>query len=177
MGWSLDYKSPQNIELLDQFFLTAGKSLYLASSFESKCQWILFIMKITEHFERKRDTTASMKLAKTLKNKLLGPTLNELKEFPDFTYDDITKLERAKNARNFIVHESTNIGPLSSTPTVVIREKLNQLRNELNALIPGDNLVSSWIYEITEKEPSPSGIKAEYPTMISEWIFGTDENI
>ena len=52
MGWSLDYKSPQNIELLDQFFLTAGKSLYLASSFESKCQWILFIMKITEHFER-----------------------------------------------------------------------------------------------------------------------------
>ena len=94
-------------------------------------------MKITEHFERKRDTTASMKLAKTLKNKLLGPTLNELKEFPDFTYDDITKLERAKNARNFIVHESTNIGPLSSTPTVVIQEKLNQLRNELNALILG----------------------------------------
>lgn len=174
MGWSLDYLTPREPELLDQFFLAVGKALYLASAFESKCQWVLRIAKIAAHYERIGDTSATVELAKALKNKLLGPTLNEMKDFPEFNANDIATLERAKDARNYIAHESAEIGSLSSATEKVIREKLDRLRDELDTLVSGDNLVSAWVYEITEKEPAPRGIQNEYPTWVSDWVFGHD---
>lgn len=174
MGWSLDYQSPREPELLDQFFLSVGKALYLASAFESKCQWVLRIVKIAAHFQRSSDASATAELAKAMKDKLLGPTLNELKGFPEFTAADVAKLERAKDARNFIAHESTEIGSLSSATAKVICERIGRLRTELSALASGDNLVSAWVYEISEKEPPPRGIQSEYPEWVSQWVFGDD---
>jgi len=37
MGWSLDFQSLRNLEQLNKFYLIAGKALYLANAFESKC--------------------------------------------------------------------------------------------------------------------------------------------
>lgn len=163
---------PREPELLDQFFLSVGKALYLASAFESKCQWVLRIVKMATHFEHTNDASATIELTKAMKDKLLGPTLKELKGFPEFTAADVAKLERAKDARNYIAHESTEIGSLSSASEKVLRGRTERLRMELSALASGDNLVSAWVYEISEKEPAPRGIQTEYPEWVSHWVFG-----
>jgi hypothetical protein len=174
MGWSLTYREPKEPKLLEQFFLSIGKALYLASSFESKCQYVLRIVKIGAVYDSSNDVTATMALAKTLKDQLLGATIRELKNFPEFGMNDVTKLERAKDARNYIAHESTNIGMLCDATSTMITEKMTRLRLELENLTIGDNLVSRWVYEIDEKEPAPLGIQEEYPNWVVQWVFGRD---
>jgi hypothetical protein len=171
LGWSLDYQPPKEPELLNALFLAAGKALYLASSFEAKCQWVLRIVTIVTHYKATGDNSATTELARAMKEKMLGPTIRELKALTEFTAGDLETLERARDARNYIAHESAKLGPLSSASAKTITEKLAQLRVELQALIDGDNLVSRWIYEISEKEPAPSGIQQAYPSWVLEWVF------
>lgn len=171
MGWSLNYQRPKEPELLEEFFLAVGKALYLASAFEAKCRFVLRTAKLAHHFNQTDDASATLALAKAMKDKLLGPTIAELKGFPDVSSNDIVVLEQAKNARNFIAHESADIGHLSSASAKQIHEQLARLRCELRALVAGDNLVSRWVYEIEEKEPAPSGIQAAYPKWVEQWVF------
>jgi hypothetical protein len=172
MGWSLDYLKLKEPELLDEFFLAIGKALYLATAFEGKCQWVIRVVKLTEHFEQSGDISAVRALATAMKDKLLGPTLADMKEFPDFSADDVALLERAKDARNFIAHESADIGPLSGASAEHIFEQLERLRNEVEALTAGDNLISRWVYGIENREPAPPGIQENYPRWVQQWIFG-----
>ncbi len=172
MGWSLNYLPAKEPELLDEFFLAVGKALYLACAFESKCKWVLRIAKLANHFEETEDASATMSLAKAMKDKLLGPTINEMKDFPSFDSDDVAMLERAKNARNCIAHEIAEIGSLSSASANHIQKQLARLRSELDVLIAGDNLVSRWVYEIEEKEAAPRAIQSTYPEWVDEWVLG-----
>jgi hypothetical protein len=171
MGWSLDYLKVKEPELLDEFFLAIGKALYLASAFERKCRWVLRVVKLTE---QSGDVSAVRALAAAMKDKLLGPTLNDMKAFPDFSADDIALLERAKDARNFIAHESAYIGPLSSVTAKDIHEELDRLRHALAALTAGDNLISRWVYVLENmgEEPAPRGIQEDYPRWVEQWVFG-----
>ncbi|MEW5902734.1 MAG: hypothetical protein AB1722_00130 [Pseudomonadota bacterium] len=171
MPWSLDYQPPKEPALLDQLFLAAGKALYLASSFEAKCQLLLRIMKIVRHYESTGDTSATSKLAKVLKEKMLGPTIMELNTIATLTEKDLAIFQRGKDARNYIAHESTQLGPLSSTSAKSIHEKLIRLRVELEALAMADNLISVWLYEIDEKEPAPRGIQSAYHEWVFQWVF------
>ena len=43
MGWSLSHLQHSNPALVDQALLSAGKALYLANAFESKCRFVLRI--------------------------------------------------------------------------------------------------------------------------------------
>ena len=172
MGWSLDYLPPKEPELLDEFFLAAGKALYLACAFESKCQHVLWTFKVADHFEKTGDASASLSLFKVMKEKLLGQTINALKRYPDFKPNDITILEKARNARNFIAHECADIGPLSAASSSAIQDRLDRLRHELKILAAGDNLVSCWVYELAEKEPAPRLIRQAYPKWVEKWVFG-----
>jgi hypothetical protein len=45
------------------------------------------------------------------------------------------------------------------------------LRNEIITLSAGDNLISRWIYEISEKEPAPKAIQMCYQKMTEDWVF------
>lgn len=174
MGWSLDYLPQKEPELLDKLFLAVGKSLYLASAFEGKCQWVLRIVKLATHFENTNDPSSTMELAKVMKDGLLGATLKGMQVFPDFNVKDIAVLERAREARNYIAHESTKVGSLSSASRNFIEERLERLREELEVLVVGDNLVSAWLYEINEKEAAPRGIQNNYRNWAFNWVFGHD---
>jgi hypothetical protein len=174
MGWSLSYLGLKEPKLLDEFFLAVGKALYLASAFERKCKWVLRVVKLTEHLEQNGEVSISAinAVAMAIKNKLLGPTLADMKKFPDdFTADDLALLERAIKARNFIAHECADIGPLSSASAKHILEQQERLRNEVEALTDGDNLISRWIYEIENREPAPWGFQEDYRTLVQQWIF------
>lgn len=170
MGWSLGYLRPEEPELLDRFLLAVGKSLYLATAFEEKCKWVLRVAKIATARKEHSDASAAMVLAKAIRDKFLGPTITDMRAF--FQTEDIVVLERAKDARNFIAHESANIGPLHYASAPHIRQRLALLRTELEALAAGDNLVSAWVYEVEEKEPAPRDIRGAYPDWIKNWVFG-----
>lgn len=157
--------------MLNALFLAAGRALYLASSFEGKCQWVLRIVTIATHYKTTGDSSATAELARALREKMLGPTIRDLKVLSKFTAGDLEILERARDARNYIAHESAKIGPLSSVRANSISEKLAQLKVQLQSLVAGDNLVSTWIYEISEKEPAPTGIQSAYPSWVLEWVF------
>jgi len=172
MGWSLGYSAPQEPQLIDEFLLAVGKCLYLASAFEGKCKQVLRMADIAILYEECENASAAMALANALKDKMLSSTIKDMKAFPNFQVEDIAVLERAKDARNFIAHESASIGPLHDTSAQHIHERLARLRTELEALAAGDNLVSAWVYEIEEKEPAPRGIKAAYPNWVKNWVFG-----
>lgn len=171
MGWSLDYQPPKEQVLLNQLFLAVGKSLYLASEFEDKCQWVLRIVMIQHHYENTRDISSSFELARVLKKKMLGLTILDLNNLTEITAKDLATLECGRDARNYIAHESTQVGPLSSTSAKTITEKLTRLRAELEALAAADNLISTWIYEIEEKERAPKGIQGAYPDWVFQWVF------
>lgn len=34
-----------------------------------------------------------------------------------------------------------------------------------------DNLISTWLYEIDEKEPAPKGIQGAYREWVFQWVF------
>jgi hypothetical protein len=173
MGWSLSYQLPREPKLVDEFFLTIGKALYLASAFEGKCKWVLRLVNLAQYVEQGGDLSATEALTTVLQEKFLGPTIKDMQRLPDFSLHDVALLERAKNARNFIAHESANIGrPLSSVSARHIHEQLARLRSEVEALTAGDNLISRWVFEIEEKEPAPPGIQDAYPGWVQQWIFG-----
>lgn len=172
MTWSLDYIPPKEPEKLDALFLAAGRALYLANEFESKCRWVLLIDVMETHYKATGDASATVELARAVKQEMLGTTIRKLHECTEFTSGDLETLERARDARNYIAHDSTQVGPLSSASTETITKKLSQLAITVQALIAGDNLVSRWIYEMSEMEPAPSEIQQAYPSWVLEWVFG-----
>lgn len=174
MGWSLSHRPIKEPELLNEFFQAVGKALYIASSFEAKCQFVLKVTKLASHYQETADASSTWDLAQALKNKMLGPTIKEFEALPESNSDEIQTLERAKDARNFIAHECANIGRLTSVSAKVIHERTTLLRQELSHLIVGDNLVSRWVFEIEEKVPAPQQIQEVYPLLVNHWVFGPD---
>lgn len=173
MGWSLNYLPPKEPELIDAFFLAVGKALYLSNAFEAKCRFVLRIAKLAHHYEESGDASATISLAQALKDKMLGQTINGLGAFPEISSTDITLLEEAKDARNFIAHEGANFGSLSDISAKQVHEQLDRLREEVGKLTTGDNLVSRWVYEIEEKEPAPQEIQNTYAQRVQQWVFGS----
>ena len=175
MGWSLSYLTPAEPELLGKFFLIIGKSLYLATSFESKCQFVHRVLRLSAHCENTDDINEFITLMQSMKDSMLGQTIKGMEAFPKFiTADNISKLERAKDARNYIAHESTEIGVLSSVSAKTIDESLTRLRRELAYLIVGDDLVSRWVFEIEEKQRTSRKMRAAYHQQVFQWVFGSE---
>jgi len=171
MGWSLDYHAPKEPLLLDRLFLAAGRALYLASSFEAKCQWVLRIVKIADYHKATGDSSATAALARALKDKTLGLTIRDLHSAAPLNENDLATFERARDARNYIAHESAQVGLLSSASSKTINEKIARLKVEVEALTAADNVISTWTYEIEEKVPAPQGIQDAYPGWVIEWVF------
>jgi hypothetical protein len=93
----------------------------------------LGIAKLADRYQQTGDASVTMALARAMKGKVLGPTLNELKSFPNFDLIEIAVLERAKDARNFIAHECADIGSLPTVSAQHIQDQLARLRSELRA--------------------------------------------
>jgi hypothetical protein len=170
MVWSLSLQLPEEPELLDHFLLAAGKSLYLSNGFEAKCSYLLRLMKISKHYVETNDVDATLQLAGTLSNSMLGASLCGLRSFPAFDATDIARLNKAREARNFIAHKGADIGCLTVRGKHIV-ENIKKLREEVTNLTDGDNLVSRWIYEIEETEPAPHGICQDYPCWVDRWVF------
>lgn len=171
MGWSLDYRFPEEPRLVNKFLMSLGKALYIATAFELKCRAVLRIANAVHHYEQTSDVDATLALLQAAKDKMLAQTLGELKRFPIVQSDDVQILERAKNARNYIAHEGAEIGPVATVSARIVAAQTSRLRSEVANLIAGDNLVSTWLYEIEEKKGAPRKIRERYPGWIDRWVF------
>jgi hypothetical protein len=170
MGWSINRWAPKDPAALDSFFLVIGKALYIATSFEHKCKYVLRIIRIVEHFEETNDGSAALAMA--AKDAMLRRTIDGLAGPLNIDKSELDVLVRASQARNFIAHEAAAIGNVFDVSRKGLSERLSELKHELTVLVDGDNLVSSWIYEIEEKERAPREVRDKYPALVMTWIFG-----
>ncbi len=174
MAWTLSHHPLKEPGLLDEFLLSAGKALCIASAFESKCKYVIRVVQISECYRETSDASAAWDLAQILKDQLLGKTIKKMRNYPTIDQEDIKTLEAAKDARNYIAHECADLGELSRVSSRLIQERISSLRGHLGALIKGDNLISRWVYEIEEKEPAPQQIQEIYPVWVHHWVFPSD---
>jgi hypothetical protein len=172
MSWSLNFQAPREPELLDAFLLAMGKALYLACGFEAKCRWVLQISVMAEHLEAGGDWQAAQELGRALEVKRLGGAIKGLGNLPEVLPADIALLDRARDARNAIAHAIAELGPVSGISARTLAERTEKLREEVAALVAGDNLVSRWCYEIEAKEHAPKEIQERYPVWVADWLWG-----
>jgi len=170
MGWSLTKLEPKHPDLINFALLAAGKALFLANHFEAKCKFVLRIANLDSYMEGYSTASFTDAIAALAKDKLLGPTISDLKSFPPVSQDDAAALDLAKDARNFIAHGGAYFGSLQVGDQNILKH-LEKLRAHVAGLAKGDDIVSRWVYEIEEKD-SPAGLMTGYSTAIDNWVFG-----
>lgn len=172
MPWTIDYSEPQHPEVLDGFLLAVGKALCLANNFEAKCGNYLSIVAFTDALREGKPKDDAIALAKKAHTQHLGRIVKGLKASGDVRDDEAFVLDRARDSRNYIAHEGGNLAEL-------FRAKPDRILRALAALYPhvlniarGDNIVSTWAYEVSEREPAPRALQEEYVEMVTTWVFG-----
>lgn len=178
MGWSLGHLPVREPARLEIFFLAVGKALFLAQEYEAKCQGILRGAQLFNALKEGHDLDAAYLVWEKFKDRMLHATIMEIQALPFATKpEDVEVLMRAKDARNFVAHESARLGHLWTVTAPSLESKTAELRNAVSSLAVGDNLVSRWIYEIEERARAPMTIQVEYPRWIDNWIFGAEAHV
>ncbi|WP_106976724.1 hypothetical protein [Streptomyces sp. NRRL B-24484] len=174
MGWSLGYLKPREPELLGGLFMSAGRALHLANSFESKCKYLLRIGNLVEAFEADPVLALQDAITTLPADKMLGPTLRDLGNRLSHARSwDIDVLDKAREARNFIAHEGANVGDICYADARRILAQVSRLRDAVTDLAQGDNIVSLWVFGTDEpREPAPTHLIDAYPEMVDKWVFG-----
>jgi hypothetical protein len=169
MSWFPNYLPLPEPELSDAALLSVGKALHVANSFEANCKHVLEVAEAASYIEERPDASILEAFNAIIQASFLDGTIKRLGQLSDITASDISLLQRAKDARNFIAHEGAMF--FSSRKGLIIA-RLKVLREEVLHLAHGANLVSLWSYEIENREPGPRGIFEEYPKMVDRWVFG-----
>ncbi|MFI9276048.1 hypothetical protein ACIGXM_36005 [Kitasatospora sp. NPDC052896] len=174
MGWSLGYLKPREPELLDALFMSAGRALYLANAFESKCKYLLRIGNLMDAFEADPVVALQDAITALPADKMLGPTLRDLGDHLSWARSwDTDVLDKARKARNFIAHEGADVGYICYADVRQILARASRLRDAVTDLIRGDNIVSLWVFGTEEPhKPPPTHLIDAYPAMVEDWVFG-----
>jgi hypothetical protein len=169
MSWFPNYLPLPEPELSDAALLAVGKALHVANNFEMNCRHVLEVADAVSYIQDHEGTSALDAFHAIIKARFLDGTIKRLGQLSDITEKDVSLLERAKEARNFIAHEGAIF--FSSGKWLIIAQ-LKALRTEVRHLAHGANLVSLWSYEIENRKSGPRGIFDEYPEMVDRWVFG-----
>jgi hypothetical protein len=101
---------------------------------------------------------------------MLGKALELLYVKAPFIGEQGGVLDAAREARNFIAHDG-GLFDIHTESTRHLSDHLENLRDKVEDLAAGDNLLSRWIYEIKEKESPPSTLIASYESIVVRWVF------
>ncbi len=99
----------------------------------------------------------------------LARAIDILKARHQLSDDHARLLTMAKDARNFVAHESALESLLVSR--VADAHALAEFRDQLDVLIRAYNLLSAWAYESEEQEPAPVGYYRRYPRDLAAWVL------
>jgi hypothetical protein len=167
--WQFPIKEPAAVDAL---MLAFGKSLHLACEFESKCQYVLRILKLGEMFKITGDAEATFAAAAVAKDRLLGKTIEGMAKISAVTPEEIHGLTKARIARNYIAHECGKIGSFHDLRVEHIAEAFAAFRPAVIDLARGDNIISIWYLAIQEKRAAPEWMTETYEARVLNWIFG-----
>jgi hypothetical protein len=172
MPWTL-HLQPVRQPWTDSALLTCGRALYVAQTFEKKCQSLVRFGEMAGRINADPAINLVDLIAQTPADQLLARTLARLGQLlPDAQAQARTVLAPAREARNYIAHECADF-EIHIERVDSLLEKMIRLRAEVANLAAGDNLISTWLHQVTErKESTPSLLIAAYPKMIDDWIFG-----
>jgi hypothetical protein len=174
MGWSVGHRPPPESALIDEILLAAGKALYWANQFESKCKDVLQFAYFIEILEADPVISLEEVAARIPSPKMLNRTLQDLSSNTTIglNQEQSAILAKAREARNYIAHEGAGaIGVLWSYNVQGMLDTLRSLRVAVINLANGDNLVSEWVYRIEERK-APLPQTADYPDRVDGWVFG-----
>ena len=154
-----------------EFFEMTGKALFLCQHFEHTCKEIVMYLNLAKALSEQQLEFLSddhKKYADKLMALFLGGSIKRLrKEFPRIGSDaEIGDIEKAKDSRNYICHESELdlIGARFAPRGYRYEWQPNTdiLVSHFRNIATGDYVVSRWFYEFSEKESGAFKVKDEY---------------
>lgn len=170
MAWTLHLQPIRNTRS-DDALLTLGRALYISNAFEEKCRGLLRLVNLHEAIEGDPVMGLANALAQAPKDMMLGPTLKRLGELQPLVREQDEVLVGAREARNFIAHEG-GLFDIHIDSIKYMSERLELLRSEVRKLTAGDNIMSAWIFQITEwKESTPRLLIEAYEDAVDRWVF------
>lgn len=172
MSWTIDYSDPRHPELLDAFLLALGKALCLANNFEAKCAHYLQVIAVTDALREGKSHEEACKLGRKAYDQNLATALRGIHASGDISDSDFELLQRARESRNYIAHQGTDIGELHGASDQRILRNLASLYPHVVNVAKGENLASRWAFEVCEREPAPRAFVEGYVEMATTWVFG-----
>jgi hypothetical protein len=175
MGWTIDGRAPNDPDFAENLFTTLGRALFVATSFERKCAFVLQVVTVTERAKNREVTGMSFEDIFAPVNEgstILGRTLHGLKS-EERLKDILQVLHQGRIARNHIAHDAAaELGPLGSIRANDIDKVLFELKPHVEALAKADAEISRIVYWIEEKgESLPAWLDRHYAARLVEWVF------
>jgi len=172
MSWTVSRKKPSDKYLLNRYFEAVGKALCVANNFEEKCNHILRVHKITDAIREGESDDEVREIATSFEAKRLYRAIQALDKSDDVSEEKVDLLNSARESRNYIAHEGALMGEVSLLDAEYIFERVQELAPHVEKIAKGDNLVSAWSYEVSEREPAPRRFRATYVERVVDWTFG-----
>lgn len=151
-----------------------GRALCLAQDFEASCHDILRWFDLVRLFKTGEASSLEQIEAhpELLRDFMLRASVRRLESVhavPDETEKEV--LSDAVDARNFVAHEAAFV--LMYPARIAVEQALREeaYRRHVHALARGDNLVSTWSYEIQEREAAPPLICSVYSKDVAKWVL------
>jgi hypothetical protein len=160
--------------LINEYLLVLGKSLCLANNFEAKCRNYVRVIWATDP-KRLEMTLEELREAAPNFNDSIDRNLKTILEAGDINNKTFEILSSARKSRNYIAHESGNLGELHRASAKCLLEAIEKLMPHVQNVARGDNITSAWAYEVSEKEPAPSQRMSTYVGMVMAWVFNPSE--
>lgn len=163
----------------DNSFGIIGRALTFATYFESICRGLSTLIDLkSKHksgkFSLENDEELQIFLHK-LERYILYQHIEKISQYYEFDKDIKSLIHKAKNARNFIVHELT-LGIEEIIHTDESRHFIiESLKEKITDIAKANILLIIMIcLETHEEIPTPDYLK-KYPNMISTWVLDVDD--
>lgn len=172
MSWTLHLRPILN-PWTDKALVTCGRALYVAQAFESKCLELVRFGEIAGIVDSDPIIKLDDLIAQTPADQLLARTIARLGQLvPGIQPEETAALAAAREARNYIAHECA-LFAIHTTNVQSLQARMVRLRDEIASLAAGDNVVSTWLHQVTERaEATPLPLVVDYPRMIDDWVLG-----
>lgn len=147
--------------------------MLLCQGFEDTCKRTLRWWSVAKRLSDgdRIDLESAAKDSERLMESFLGIALRKIVGEYKINDEDARTLTAAKDARNYIAHESANSCSQSNFEIVFGHDEWTVLREHVLALANGHNLLCCWAYEFEERQPRPLTLSQAYPQQITDWIL------
>jgi hypothetical protein len=175
MPWTIDLMPQREPGLINEYLLVLGKALCLANNFEAKCRHYVRVIWATDPKRSGMTLDELREAAPNFKSPSIDANLKKILDAGDITQETFDILSTARRSRNYIAHESGDLGDLHRASAKRLREAIEVLKPHVENVARGDNITSAWAYEVSEREPAPSSMRLAYVGIVMDWVFKRTE--